>query len=780
MKRMEMDSAMAQPDERQDSTIEERTSSTERPDSRQNSQNSFILSILAFLVIDGVLAVCINNTPIFLMEFVVVALGGLSLGQFSYATLIAGLWGRSWIAGYMLAIALAVCAIFVFTIAYGWLDYLKYGMAIDYSMLVIAGTALPAVLLLSTLPWFLLRSLRGWRLTRDAKVVATSQDSGAILDLFVTTAIAAAAIMCVQAGGMFYPDSTSGGSDMVIGLLTSGGVMAAVNALLVAPFLWCFFACRTSGRRLVFVGSSVALLAIGSIAVVLSANTLLFQSVNMTPSTLWSPAGFSLFAALPIVIGGYTLRWSGYRIASLRDLPAMNRPGPATGSDLKKTEESPLDDTDEQETVVPQEQSAKMSHYRFAGICFCLLFSVCLMGVVVSSRRSDHMREILAIDSLLQSSGGKVLQLSEAREIYDLEVVSDKEVLRELLTTADLSEIQGLKIVTDSLSDLDFILVENIDYLTKLDLSETDLRDEDLDRLDLDKLHWIDVSGTQLTSKGVKRLASLMGLRHLRIGNLEVNPEELGSVLPDRRMDSLRIGGSSFNNAQLQGLLSQTQIPGELDLSDSNIDSDALSNLTCDNLILDGTAISDKKFSQWLGKASSFGNKLSLARTQLTDAILPKLSKSRWSEIDLSGSLVTDQGLSSISPTSWSALKISSPEITGSFLHSWVKTSTSVFTLDLSNSGAGDEAMRAASKLPSLQNIDLSNTKISAAAIVALCDSNQYREVKISGCEIDVEPLLDVSLGTVVLYVDVGQFTEKELKNLRTKFTVRVGLPLGN
>lgn len=747
-------------------------------ESRLKTHSSFIVTVLLFLALSIAVSAINTSIPFGFHEYLMVALAGLSLGQTCFATVIAGLVGQTWVSGYLLSISLGIIFCALTSLSSSLVNYFTYEQRIEVEAIIFIAATFPFLCLVTAIPWFCLRAIRGWQLSRTqgGGNPLARLSYGGVLDLLITTAIVAAAVMCLQSGATLAPGASR---NIFAAVLTVSAMLASINFLLLAPLLKVFFRCKSWHARL--------FLLLGAVGAITLASGLIFGMVN---SYFWGnslalrdrllfPLGIPLAASPPIGFGLYALHWSGYRLTNNREYQLKQ--GIASERNEAISQESSLEEDAKSNPLLLEEAvsepvvfAAKPS-VRPAVICFILLSSVPLAAAIVSARRNSRLQQLLAVNETLNEHDGGILQLTDQGNIYDFKLESASGILPELLK-ADLSDVQGIKLTCKRLSEEDFILLENMNWLTKLDLSNTDLRDEQLDRLDLEKLHWVDVSGTGLTLNGVARLAGLSNIKHLRIARLDVDYDNLAEVLQQKRLTSLRVGDAKLENMQLSRFLSAMRMPSELDLSDTAIDENGLGGISCQALVLDGTKLKDKGFSKWL--LSNSGTKLSLARTNLSDAIIPALNNSSWNWIDLSQTKITDDGLASLNGLSFQHLKISSPGITGAFAVAWSKSNVNVMSLDLSGTSVDDKAVLALGKLNQVQYLNLCNTKISSKAVVDLCESGQYREVAIGGCDIEVDPLLDVSMGNIVLHTDLGQFSSAELKKLQTIFTVRVGIPL--
>lgn len=121
------------------------------------------------------------------------AMQGVFLGEFALAAIIGGLYGRTWIAGWLVAVFLTCFA----TVICYCVDFFaaRYSpFASDYSRLVLCSFW-PLLMLSVCAPMIAMRGLRGWSLTL-AEDTAIPKQTSTVEDLLLLSLIVARSTVC--------------------------------------------------------------------------------------------------------------------------------------------------------------------------------------------------------------------------------------------------------------------------------------------------------------------------------------------------------------------------------------------------------------------------------------------------------------------------------------------------------------------------------------------------------------------------------------------------------
>lgn len=679
----------------------------------------------------------------------------------------------------MLSIALAAILCIACIAAMAITQYIRFGITSEYYELLAPILMCPILLLGAAIPLLIARAVFSWRLARhkESFVHATS---GGISELLTTTAIVAAAIMCVQSIDGFIPGSTR---EVLFMVLVVCSILAFASLISVIPAVWLFFRTRNPLKRLLVMLALAGLAISISVAGALIANLPSFGVTFglATRQLLFYSSVMPLAGSVYFIAGLYALHLSGYRlarkprtstaVATAAEIFDALPPGAISTS----TENSSSASSEDHSPSIPDLTSPHFwTHRRLAIACFCLLAAAPLCAAVVSANRASQLEALGALEQELVDAGGRLVR-NRDEDILEIALPGDLPA-SSLAGVGRLNQIEKLKIL--GVYDRGLLDVFGTDNLTHLDVSGTNFSDADIGILDaFPRLTTIDVSETSITAAGLEQLVVHRNVRELGASELDIPWNDFVTALSKSAISGLKIGGPSLTPDRLASLMAAVPPIAKLNLANSPIDESALKYIgSVVDLNLDGTQISDQAFSKFIAKTTALD--LSVANTNLTDAVLPALSDVPFTSLDLSGTKITDAGLANTSPMSWTHLALRDTNLTGDFFEIWLQNQWGVHSLNLTGTNVNDRGMRHLAQYPNILAVNLANTKITANAVKAFCEAGIYRQLHIAGCDVSVQDLQTVSFGNAQLHVGFDQFTKNELKQLRRIFTVRVGVKL--
>ena len=194
---------------------------------------------------------------------------GVLLGQACFAILIAGLWARQWLIGYVFSCLIASAGVTLLVLSANTRHY-QFAPQPELFWIVCAT---PLILLVAPMPLFLLRSSRGWCLERGAG--ERRRVAGRIEDLFIVSAVVATSLFLARIPptiwttppGLYWP---------VLGF--SAVSLMCISILMLLPVIWTSFRIASTRKRL---------LAHGLVALAI---TLLAPSLTLLLGQLVEPA----------------------------------------------------------------------------------------------------------------------------------------------------------------------------------------------------------------------------------------------------------------------------------------------------------------------------------------------------------------------------------------------------------------------------------------------------------------------------------------------------------
>lgn len=327
----------------------------------------------------------------------------------------------------------------------------------------------------------------------------------------------------------------------------------------------------------------------------------------------------------------------------------------------------------------------------------------------------------------------------------------------------------------------------------ELVLKKSNIVDDDLQLLSLaPAFYGLDLSDTAVTDKALTHLDSLKKLMYLKISGTKITPTALGDFLDTHRsIQSLsledmqltdeqfktiykpwirewRLAGNRLTDEGVNDLMSNDTVR-IVDLSRNPISSNAFSattrksriSLLADNCPLDDTTVAKLINAGLL-------TELILGRSSVTPVGLTYALNSGVSVKLLPGSF-TDPELESIDPQS-SVVEIEGLKTSGSFLKYWKQGPRSLRTSDTL---LNDEALLSWSEKRTSEPIMwllLRGSKVTDACIPAI-NVLRPKFLDVRATQITVAGLQKANLADTILIVDLGKFSNDDLRSLQKRFS---------
>jgi len=337
----------------------------------------------------------------------------------------------------------------------------------------------------------------------------------------------------------------------------------------------------------------------------------------------------------------------------------------------------------------------------------------------------------------------------------------------DILKFSEYPDLREISLAGTDAVDQDLSSLTKRPYLASIDLSGTAITDSGLDSLITSRFYSrsLSIAETKCTADGIGRLVEYVPFYKLDIGGLSLTDADLAAIA-DRSncsVEYLVLSNNPISNAGLLGLKGSNLASAlsSLDLTDCKVDENGLFLSQFDDLILDGTQVTEAGLAAKL-PSMTISQNLSFDRTALTDNILPSIAASRIWKLRLGETQITEQGLSAMGSSQLQHLSLNSRKFTGGCFETWKPNLNS---LDMSHSGVTDEAIARIVQLQGLSSLELSDTVVTDACLMLLARSNLHF-ISISDTRVTAAGLAKFDWGYKRIGISPNQFTEAELKPL--------------
>ena len=499
--------------------------------------------------------------------------------------------------------------------------------------------------------------------------------------------------------------------------------------------------------------------------------------------------GFCVFPSLLFILGTSALKLSGYRLAKFE---SVARASVATSNEVMPSESDPFAQTESAESdsevaAAPDIRPKATQESVGPKLTVAFLFLLAVAGSFaiqwIETGRANADKSHRALAEQISSVGGEIR--TQNHQIVQLMLPAEA-TDEDLIEHAGLSNLVSLVLKDSQITDHASEQFPVFPNLRELDLSGTAITAKTLDAIQDLEIESLKLAGTQLSVDEVLNFLSARpeNLHELDISDMDWTFDDLmklSEFLPNK----LGLRGYGFDDSQLQELIQAANFDYgilELDVSDNQLKGDFLSGLTnikpsIAKLVLDRNPLTDNAISVCIGKSNCRIERISFAETPLTDLVLPGLQAVYIGEIVFGDGQLTEAGLKTFFkkhtfPPRFIALN--SKQFDASCLKSW--TSTSLFRLDLSGSSVTDETLQDIKLM--MTYLNLSDTEISDKSLPYLGGSNFQGVVDLSNTKVTADGLCQGALSEYeAVYVEFGQFSEKELSKISKVINIQMGLP---
>ena len=630
-----------------------------------------VVTTILNLLLGGLLDLSVGE------EWFVVTMIGTILGQIVFYFVIAGLYGASWLDGFLVSclfVTIAV-ALFIATV-------IRENSANAYASLLV----LPAAIAVGAGPLLLMRHFFGWRLIAEARPRLPST----LTNMFVGTLMVGALLMTIRGPEVIWEFEGSDywmGAGIALTCLLLFGLVCAVPAAVAAFSQSSTFPMRVTGAAISWI--------IVAMAIVFGL-TLSFGG-NVDADFCMAIIGIWLLATTTVFSGLLAMRYAGYRLE--------------TGSNA----------------VVEFEKSATKqflrSYHRRTWIQVALVLGVSLaINAYVAKLIAKRMvieQSIAKIDERVREMDGHVAHHRRMINSIELPTAND-ETLQTLLTdlkALHLSPSQ-LNLNESKITDASLEAIGDCDGIRNLSLANTRVTGHGFEHLNKLQLDEIDLSGLTLTDADWK-LTRWNRLNTLRLANAKVASDSFASFLARSDIYTLMANGSDLDGETLKGISQLGHRSTQLNLADTNItDADyaQFHSDTISSLDLSATKITDESL-RLIGTCTRL-HSLNLRSTAITDAGLAhfKWTRQRMS-MDLSNTKITGKGFEDWPLVYAHHLNVSDTLINDETVKMIVRDKAPG-NLVLSGTQITDAALPVLLNAPQLSYLTIKRTAITAGGIV--------------------------------------------------------------
>jgi internalin A len=736
---------------------------------RQSAGRGLLLLIVCLLLLDALLPLVHDRFRVnsfWWRSWTEAAITGFLFSQFLLAAVMGGLLGRSWIFGYSLATLVAVLGV----AGYLSVEYATYGAGsahLSFIETFIPLFHMPATILAGSLPFILMRQVRGWRLGAPADLSSLATCRGGIEDLLCLISVAASAHVIARfpitlfefrIGGIGY-----------IELISLPTILLCYSALFMLPATWLAMRWHSWWRQ-----------GLGWLGL-LAASLLVFMAINRTMTsatpTITNYARYLLLhlsgAATIVSVLAYVRR-IGLTLSSVPGQAPVPVPVPAaTASEAGSPGQAVLGAAGSGTSSggrITLDAGAGAARRGFALRWRIRAVTAVIVGTALCSSLGalllDRQRQAATAamhhlaKELRQQQGDLLVR---ARMPFKLKVppyCNDATLQKYLCFTG----IESLSLARSRVTDDGLKALATLKRLKHLDLSYTRVTDAGLEHLRPLPLESLTVAGTALSLPAIKDFIHSQKLTSLDLGDRPFTDEDLAEFPPVQALGLRRTG---VTDEGVRQYLARHQ-PRVLDLSYTRIDGSGLIDAHClQSLKLDGTPVTDAHIHKLLSNCPSLS--ISLRDTQVTMAAIPAAVVGELGLI-VANTGISERDLAGARLPRFSHLGLNGQEFSGEFLKS---NNLQARVLDLSHSKVTDQSLRHLVG-QRFQGLYLAETDISDEAL-PLLSKMQVLEIDLSGTRVTASGLLRNPLPpTVGVILSAAQCTPEELASLRRYLPVQV------
>lgn len=625
---------------------------------------------------------------------------GNVFGQASFAVMMCGLSGRTWIAGWMRTylFVLAVIA------SISWSLSFHLGFQLEA---VSMATTLPLVALGAVAPLAGARSFWGWSLTRSAEIEVPRAEHR-VEDLFFFSIVTA----CAVSLNSLFASPGSNPLTAVAGTLMISGY----SLLLVVPVTAITFRTKTWWQRgFGYLGFTLAAWGICCLVIWLF---IAYPSNLLIQVSQWVP----LFV-LTWIAGNAALIASGFRLTRYEPRAEVAR----------CTSANPLDLSDEDMSALSTDgrRARRQARWLTASVA-----AITMMFVAGTFYRD-------------QGRLARYRHLAKPAEYFDAAVANfdyDNDeivgvVMSPWATNEDIQRvtklaphIKRLSLAGTKFSNESVPLLNTFTKLEQLDLSGTSITNDGLSQLPA--LRMLSLADTQVQFLAAMRFAQGKNLGTLDLSGTGITDEDLEAATNIATgMTALKLARNPITDQGVTVLLARRVRVFDLDLSDTQVDGSCLTGQACPEKVnLDGTQVTDAVLGKLLRLPVWNCQSISLRRTQITAAILPALDRR---SVRLGRGQITEADLMSLPAVpqlNFEQLSLNGPEFTGESL---LKRLFHAHIVDLSDSSVTDRILVQFNNVNWLRALRLGNTQVTPAGLENLNTSElDLRDTQITGADL--------------------------------------------
>ncbi len=667
---------------------------------------------------------------------------GLYIGQTFLAILVAGYGGRSWAEG--MGISVAGSMIALLAALHGMMISSRFARVESLATLLI----LPAAMLIISLPLSIGRAIRGTRFVHEGQGTPTKQRL-TIESFLIFITIIASSFFTLRSAMVIWDLPQPGPMRMNL-------ILLSLMPTLVVGFIYALIvvlpiAAITSRRR---DGMTVFITCIGLHAWIplLLAGSMFRMGASEIGYFFFGAIAAGIYAALVIVAFQH---WGLTLVSNARTTEIDEVRESETATEVEPRHA--LDAVEE-----PEVRTIWFTPSRRWALAF-LLFAVIgtSTSAYVLSERSYVFVEQLHHQKSMAGKGGYVAYVNADVVAMKMPPETTDEDLRALDSYSRLEclDLSGTKITNGAI-----LLINKPRRWTFIDLSDTDITDASMSGLSAFSFGHLSLARTKVTEQGLRKLSISSSLD---MSGLKLTASSI-SNLNLRAGCSLALRDCGLSDEDIKTCAEKLSRCNGLDLSDNPLNGECLTLLkNLRELTLQRVDVDDQALKRALDAWTLFS--LTLAKTKVTDAILPALQKQAGlTELTLGDGDITEAGLDQYPLLTVRTLSLHSRQFTGSCIRNWPNR---FYTVSLAGSGIQDSDIQNIAKVQT-NTLILKDTPISDASIKTLASMTAHR-IDLRGTKVTAAGIRKFrSLSRSVLILTPDQFSEAELRSFDSSYVL--------
>ena len=697
--------------------------------------------IAGFLVVDAALPPLIDWIDFggFDKEIqAVIFFAGVLVGQCCFVAVVGGLTRRTWLGGYLLAIAIGGMGYLAVLLGFWFSDALNGGMVVGIAIV-------PAFVLAATSPLYLLRHYRGWRATTFGKTSA-AREPLRLADVFSQIAIVSATLILARVPQVVRENDAD---EHWVPVVITSLVMFCVSLVVLPLHVHIVLSERSIRSKTI----SLVVLPIAIVALCFAIMQCFYQR-----STSWHdrlqvlPFLLTFLGAAICVFYSSLLLLSacGLRLIRIPKLPPQGK----TDAELHTAA-----------------HLNRLTWWRI-GLAVGVTTATSIYLANLERWRIARDTENAALHARLKITEGTM-------GVYDR--IPKNLSIGPNATNADLAaftvchKLEYLYLQDCSITDAGLANLKHFPNLTVLHLRGLPISDDGLAELrHLPKLETLIIEACDVKVSHLRSLPNKHGLNALNLTGTHFGDRESGMLVEFPLLTGLILNHTDVTDASFESISKLQTLTG-LELAGTDIHAEEFPVLPqLGRLDLSETRVADTAFSGLSQLPVLYT--LLIRNTQITNAALASIAQfPNLHRIDLSDTPIDDEGLRQLQgETTLTQIDLSCTQVTGSGFAKWKPKIRSHFDIILDRTLVNDDGIASLIPFGAIEDLSLVNTSITDACLVHIAQID-IDELDIRGTKITYQGMMNNGMPSVeTICVEQGQFTKAQISQLEKQFGIDV------